>query len=154
MEIVVDTSDKVDPDWQAHLKSREVWTAAKLCARFCTNDDISLTPFNSVAEHLNQDNKPYEQRATWADTYQFFLKVISVRTPSHMLRRRSDQRSSQNQLGVQIPKNWLELVKLAAKIRRPYLSRAWAIVILSKKLVKLFNDKGNNVLRNVEPLER
>ena len=79
MEIVVDTSDKVDADWQAHLKSREVWTAAKLYARFRTNEDISLTLFNSVAEHLNKDNKPYDQRATWADTYEFFLSVISVR---------------------------------------------------------------------------
>ena len=51
------------------------------CARFRRNDDISLTTFNSVAEHLNRDNKPYEQRATWADTYEFFLKVISVRIP-------------------------------------------------------------------------
>ncbi len=62
--------------------------------------------------------------------------------------------SSQTLPGVQVPRNWLELVKLAAKIRRPYLSRAWAIVILSKKLAKLFNEKGNDVLRNVEPLER
>ena len=79
MEIVVDTSDKMDLDWQAHLKSREVWTAAKLCARFHTNDDISLTLFNSVVEHLNKDNKPYEKRATWADTYEYFIDVISVR---------------------------------------------------------------------------
>lgn len=71
-----------------------------------------------------------------------------------MLGRRYNQLSSQNLPGVRVPNNWLELVKLAAKIRRPYLSRAWAIIILSKKLVKLFNDRGNNVLRNVEPLER
>ena len=45
MEIVVDTSDKADADWQAHLKSREVWTAAKLYARFSINGDISLTHF-------------------------------------------------------------------------------------------------------------
>ena len=31
MEIVVGTSD---PDWQAHLKSAAVWTAAKMYARF------------------------------------------------------------------------------------------------------------------------
>jgi len=80
MEIVVDTSDKVDGDWKAHLKSREVWTAAKLYARFCTNDDISLTPFNSVAEHLSLDNKPYEERATWEATYDYFLSIISVGT--------------------------------------------------------------------------
>jgi hypothetical protein len=43
---------------------------------------------------------------------------------------------------------------LAAKIHRPYLSRAWAIVALSKNLVDFFNKKGNNSLRNVEPLER
>jgi hypothetical protein len=36
-------------------------------------------PFKSVAEHLNQGNKSYEQRATWAETYEFFLQVISVR---------------------------------------------------------------------------
>ena len=33
MEIVVDTSERVEPDWKAHLKSREVWTAAKLYVR-------------------------------------------------------------------------------------------------------------------------
>ena len=71
-----------------------------------------------------------------------------------MLRRRSDQVSSQNLPGVQVPKNWLELVKLSAKIRLPYLSRAWAIVILSKELVRLLNEIGNNALRNVEPLVR
>jgi len=47
MEIVVDTSDKVDADWKAHLKSREVWTAAKLYARDSepTITVISLTSF-------------------------------------------------------------------------------------------------------------
>ena len=29
MEIVIDNLGKADPDWQAHFRSREVWTAAK-----------------------------------------------------------------------------------------------------------------------------
>ena len=46
MEIVVDTSDKADPDWQAHLKSRDVWTASKWYVHSRTNSDVvSLTPF-------------------------------------------------------------------------------------------------------------
>ena len=34
METVVDNLGKADPDWQAHFRSREVWTAAKWHARF------------------------------------------------------------------------------------------------------------------------
>ena len=74
MDIVVGTSDL---NWQAHLKSREVWMAAKLYAH-PNNGVISLTTLNSVAEHLNLDNKPHDKWANWTDTYDSFIKTISV----------------------------------------------------------------------------
>lgn len=40
---------------------------------------ISLTHFNSLAEHLNEaDNTQYDKWADWDATYAAFLKVISV----------------------------------------------------------------------------
>ena len=40
MEIVSDPSNKMNTDWKAHFKSREVWTAAKLYARDSTPEVI------------------------------------------------------------------------------------------------------------------
>jgi len=42
---------------------------------------------------------------------------------------------------------------LASKIHRPYLSRAWAIVVMSKSLVGLFQSKGINTSSDIELLE-
>jgi len=40
---------------------------------------MSLTLFNSLAEHLKKDNIEYAQHANWAATYDSFLEMISVR---------------------------------------------------------------------------
>ena len=51
MEIVVDTSENVDDDWKAHLKSQEVWTAAKLYAR------DSIQPMTCISLMLFQQSR-------------------------------------------------------------------------------------------------
>ncbi|THH18652.1 hypothetical protein EW146_g2380 [Bondarzewia mesenterica] len=55
--------------------------------------------------------------------------------------------------GVKLPDSYLDLMKYAGKIRRPYHSQALALVSLCRALAKQFNLSANKVSKNVYPLE-
>ncbi|KZV65754.1 hypothetical protein PENSPDRAFT_737500 [Peniophora sp. CONT] len=89
----------------------------------------------SLALHIAGGEEIYGDFRTLQAHYDEFLRVL------------------QNIPGVETPKAYLELMKLAGHIHRPYSSRALALVILCRALVTLFNGHGNRVAKNVEPLE-
>ncbi|KAI0310872.1 hypothetical protein OF83DRAFT_1178117 [Amylostereum chailletii] len=55
--------------------------------------------------------------------------------------------------GLETPRSYLELMKLARDLRRPYLARSLALIILCRALVGLFNEPANHIHSNISPLE-
>ncbi|VDC00155.1 unnamed protein product [Peniophora sp. CBMAI 1063] len=90
---------------------------------------------HALALHIASGDETYGDFTTLQARYDEFLTIL------------------QNIPGVETPKSYRELIKLAHHIHRPYSSRALALVILCRALVALFNDNGNRVAKNVEPLE-
>ncbi|KAI0067483.1 hypothetical protein BV25DRAFT_1111046 [Artomyces pyxidatus] len=55
--------------------------------------------------------------------------------------------------GVELPDSYMQLMKHAGKIRRPFLAQALALVSLCRVLAKQFEETANRTAKNVYPLE-